>query len=187
MDAYFYRGPALDVYVSTPIKTRFSLGEKDKIGLAIAGALNRQPLTLADPAFNAHSAFAAEADWARQLLADPEAKSALLRLVPTEVLELRQVHLLPEAFHLRLYRVRTRVLTPENLTRWFDDLMALARAAERLPLPRQVVEASALEQKTRVNRDAFTLPAIGIVLALIAGLLLCFTPFVALLIYLDSR
>jgi len=48
VDVYFYRGPTLDFYLSTPLKTRLGISQKDSIGQAVAGLINRKPLNLDD-------------------------------------------------------------------------------------------------------------------------------------------
>ena len=63
-----------------------------------------------------------------------------------------------------------------------DDLLTVARIAESLPPPQQTAEPSGMERTARVNRNAFLLPALGIVFALVCGLSLCaFVPAAVLL------
>jgi hypothetical protein len=49
----------------------------------------------------------------------------------------------------------------------------VARVAESLAPPQQTAAASGLERTTRTNRNAFLLPALGLVFALLCGLSLC--------------
>lgn len=174
VDAYIYRGPTLDVYVGTPVKTRASIGAKDRVGQAIAGWFKRQPFSINDPELDHLSLYALDEIWVRDLLSEPAAKAALLRLTTEATgLELRQLHLQPEAFLLRLYHTHTKLITADNLRQWLADLQTLARAAESLPAPQQTVEATRLERNTRSNRGAFLLPAIGIVFGLLCIISLC--------------
>jgi len=183
VDAYFYRGPTLDIYVGTPLKTRLGLGTKDSVGQAVAGLLNRRPIALDDPELSRLNVFPLDEEWSRALLADAIARAAILRLTADEgPFELRQVILQPESLLLRLHRTRQRNITPENVRQWHTDLLTVARIAESLPPPQQTAEPSGMERTARVNRNAFLLPALGIVFALLCGLSLCaFVPAAVLL------
>ncbi len=184
VDAYFYRGPTLDLYVTTPLKTRLGIGTKDTVGQAVAGLMNRRPIPLDDPELSRLNVFPLDEAWSRALLADGTARASLLRLTADEgPFELRQVLLQPESLLLRLHHTRQSNITPENVRQWFNDLLAVARAAESLPPPQQTAEPSGMERAARVNRNAFILPAIGVVMALVCGLSVCaFVPVIVLLL-----
>lgn len=187
VDAYFYRGPTLDLYLGTPLKTRLSLGAKDRVGQAIAGWFNYQPVTLPEAELNHLSLYALDEAWARGLLSDPNVKAAILRLTAEATdLELRQVHFQPEALLLRLYHTDTKLITADHLRQWLGDLQALARAAEAIPPPKQTAEASALERNTRSNRGAFVLPAIGLTLGLVCLASVCALVPVLLILSLEA-
>lgn len=172
-DVYFQRGPTLEIYLSTSVKTRFSVGAKDRVGTAVAGLLKRQPFDLG-PDYPAFSGYALDEQWARALLDDPEAKAAVQRLMATVGgLEIRQLFFQPEAVQFRLAYTHLQRLTPENAQHWLGDLRVLARAAEALPPPTQTAEASQMERNAQSNRGAFILPAIGIVLAIVCGSAVC--------------
>jgi hypothetical protein len=186
VDAYFYRGPNLDIYVSTPLKTRFSVGEKDAVGSALAGALNRTPFTV--PELEHLSLYALDEAWARAVFADRAARDALLALLAGGGrLELRQVHLQPEAFSLRLIHAPLSSINAESVARWVTQLIQLARAVEALPPPAQAAEASGLESRSRSNRDAFLGPALLIVFGLLGGMSVCFAAIVGLILLLEAR
>lgn len=189
VDAYFYRGPTLEVYLGTSLKTRLGIGAKDRVGQALAGLLKRQPFSIGDADLDHLSLYALDETWARELLNDPAAKAALLRLTTEATgFELRQLHLQPEAFLLRLYQTNTKLITADNLRQWLTDLQTLARIAESLPAPQQTAEASRLERNTRSNRGAFILPAIGVVVGLLCIISLCaIVPVVFLLVSEASR
>lgn len=188
VDAYFYRGPTLDLYLSTPLKTRLGIGTRDSVGAAIAGLVNRRPIALDDPGLRHLSVFPLDEAWSRALLADPTARTALLRLTADEgPFELRQVFVQPESLLLRLYRTRQSNITPENVRQWFNDLLTVARAAESLPPPQQTAEASGLERTTRSNRNALLLPALGVVFVLLCGLSVCALVPVAVLLLGEGR
>lgn len=184
VDVYFYRGPALDVYVSANLKTRLGIGSKDSVGNFVAGLINRTPLPLADPDLARFNVFPLDETWGRAVVLDPTARAALLALLADEsALEMRQVVIQPGAILLRRYRGAQTAITPENARQWVNQLLTLARAAENLPPPQQTIEPTPLEEKTRVNRNAFILPAIGITCGLLSMLSLCaFIPVIVLIL-----
>ena len=173
--ARFYRGPTLDLYVGTPLQTRLGIAEKSQTSLALAGMFGREPLSLADPDLDGLSIFALDEEWARSLLADPEAKALLQRLIRAgeSWVLMRQVYLQPGAFHLRLYRNKNLFkygIEPEEAQEWLDDLVALARIAEGLPAPQVTAEESGAEQLVRSGR---TFSITLIVVALLVGVPTC--------------
>jgi hypothetical protein len=188
VDAYFYRGPTLDLYVSTPVKTRLSVGVRDRVGTAIARAFNREPSDPGDPELSHLSLYALDEAWARDLLADRTAKAALLRLTKDEgPYELRQFHLQPGALQLRLYRTSQSHITFENVELWVNDLLAIARAAEGMAPPQQTAEATPLERTVQSNRGAFLLPALGITCGVLAVIGVCTVVPMALILIAETQ
>lgn len=188
VDVYFYRGPALDIYVASPLKTRSMIGPRDSVGTAVNSMFNRRPIPFDDPELAPLNVFGQDEEWTRALLAEPAARDILLRLTGGGgPIELRQVHVQPDGLLLRHYRTKESSVTPESARRWLDDLRGLARLAEALPPPRQTVEASKAERNARVNRDAFTLPAFGITCGLLVVLAACALVPVAVLLLSEVR
>ncbi len=173
--ARFYRGPTLDLYVSTPLQTRLGIAEKSRMSLALAGMFRREPLALDDPDLVGWSIFALDEKWARSLLADPETKSLLQRLMQAgeSWVLMQQVYLQPGAFHLRLYRNKNLFkygIEPEEAQAWLDDLLALARIAEGLPAPQVTAEESGAERLVRSGR---IFPVVLLTVVLLVGLPTC--------------
>jgi len=173
--ARFYRGPTLDLYVSTPLQTRLGIAEKNRTSLALAGMLGREPLALNDPDLDELSIFALDEQWAHSLLAGPEAKALLLRLMRAgdSWVLMQQVYLQPGAFYLRLYRNKNLFkygIEPEEAQAWLDDLLALARIAEGLPAPQVTAEESGAERLVRSGR---IFPVVLLTVVLLVGLPTC--------------
>lgn len=184
----FYRGPTLDLYVGTPLRTRLGIAERSRVGLAVASIFNRQPLSLEDPDLDAWSVFALDEDWARSLLAHPEAKGLLQRLMGAgdSWALMQQVHLQPGAFYLRLYRNKNLFrysIAPEEARQWLDDMTALARVAEGLPAPRVAAEETSAERLARSGRIA---PIVWIVIAALFGIPLCLLTIGAAIFFVVS-
>ena len=173
--ARFYRGPTLDLYVGTPLQTRLGIAEKSGTSLAVAGMLGREPLALDDPDLGELSIFALDEEWARALLADPEARALIQRLLRAgeSWVLMPQLFLQPGAFHLRLYRNKNFFrygIEPEEAQAWRDDLLALAHSAEGLPVPQVTAEESGAE---RLVRSGGTFSITLIIIALLVGVPTC--------------
>ena len=173
--ARFYRGPTLDLYVSTPLQTRMGIAEKSGTSLAVAGMLGREPLALDDPDLGELSIFALDEEWARLLLSNPEARMLIQRLLRAgeSWVLMPQLFLQPGAFHLRLYRNKNFFrygIEPEEAQVWLDDLLALAHSAEGLPAPQVTAEESGAE---RMVRSGGTFSITLIVVALLVGVPTC--------------
>ena len=173
--ARFYRGPTLELYVGTPLQTRLGIAEKSGTSLTVAGMLGRESLSLDDPDLAGLRIFALDEAWARALLADPEAKALLLRLMRAGEgwVLMPQLFLQPGAFYLRLYRNKNLFrygVEPEEAQAWLNDLLALARCAESLPAPQVTAEESGAERLVRSGR---IFPITLIVILLLVGFPTC--------------
>ena len=154
--AYYRRGPVIEITLGTPLPTRLNVDEADGATTAVAGWLNRHPLTLDDPALDGLRVFALDEAWARSLLAQPQVPALLQRLITSESpFVLRQLQLSPGQFFLRLFRSK-RLLSadvdPAQVRQWVEDVAALAEIAESLPAPQETAVASPLEQNLRAQR-----------------------------------
>jgi hypothetical protein len=166
VDAYFYRGPMLDVYVSTSLQTRLGLGKRNKVGTLLATFAQSTPLTLTEPEYQGVDAYADDGDWALRWLADSDAKGALARLMASaDDVEVRNLNLQPGAIRLSICYTEEVRITPAAVRQWLDDLCAAVVAAERLPAPEtSSAPLSPLELASRENRGKFTLPTLLLVI-----------------------
>jgi hypothetical protein len=175
VDIRFYRGPMLELHLGTPLQTRFGVAEVGSTTPALARLLGRQPLIPDDPALSELRVFALDEGWARSLLADPQARGVIRRLLSAgeSWALVQQVVLGPGAFRLRLYhskRLFRFEITPEEAQRWLDDLLTLARIAEGLPAPTVTAEESSAE---RLVRSGGTTRIGLIIVALLVGVPTC--------------
>ena len=175
VDVRFYRGPMLELHLSTPLQTRFGVAEVGSTTPALARLLGRQALALDDPALDGLRVYALDENWARCLMAEPGARKLVQRLLDAgeRWALVRQVVLGPGAFRLRLYhsqRLFGFEITSEEAQRWLDDLLALTRIAEQLPGPTVTAEESAGERIVRTGAAS----RIGLVIvALVVGIPTC--------------
>ena len=178
LDAYYSRGPTLDLYVGTPLLTRLSVARRDRVGQALAGMFNRQPLVFDDAQMNEVVVYAPDEAWARQALNDARARDLLLRLTDDRApgagrFELRQVLLQPEALLFRVYHVRTQGVTPEAVREWLDNVSALLRLLEGAQPPTVASPLSPMERTLRSNRGGLFTRTLVILLALLGGTVGC--------------
>ena len=186
----FRRGPTLELYLSTPLQTRFSVDEADKVGTTLAGWLGRAPLALSNPALEGLRVFAMDEAWARNLLETPQAAEALKRLLRFEgEFRLRRVELIPGYLVLRLH-FSNKVLAfdvdvnAEQARQWFENLIALAEIAERLPAPQVSAQITPLEEALINRRPQIQRRIILITVGVLVGIPLCVALPIALAVIL---
>lgn len=163
LDAYFQRGPSLIIYLASPLNTRLGIRLKGRFSPLASGMFNHPELVSIDPDLIHLGIYPLDEHWGRELLNNPQAKTAILRLISNEAaFEFRNLLFQPEAIQFQIHRINLRFITAENLRIWVNDLFNLAKIAESLPTPGVTSFASAMERKTRINRGDFILPVMGI-------------------------
>ncbi len=171
----FYRGPMLELHLSTPLQTRFGVAEVGSTTPALARLFSREPLDLDDPDLSELRVYALDESWARSLLSNSEARTLVQRLLSAgeSWALVRQVVLGPGAFRLRLYRSKRLFnyeIAAAEARQWIDDLLALALVAEGVPAPTVTDEESSAERLVRTGGAT----RVGlIVVALLVGVPTC--------------
>jgi len=180
----------LEWYVASAARTRLSLALKGALGHAAAKAMKPEWLTLTQsPDLNHLLATPFDPDWARVLLADESARAAIAKLcAPAPGRETRALNITPSAIYWIVNALPDSALTLDNARRWLDDLMALAKAAERVPAPANPAEEYAVEQRARVGRGQGALRVALIIIAVWIGIsVVCAVPVIAIIAFLATR
>jgi hypothetical protein len=164
---YLSRGPQMEIYVESPLRTRLSVSSSDALIQWIAKRANEQAIPVDDPSFSHLVLYAADPGWANQLFAIPEARSGILRLADLSLSNSPQIMIQPGALVLRLPGIRMEHLSPGVAQQKLSSMIHLAQLAESLPAASKIIEASAWEKKSQTNRNAFLWPALGIVIAIL--------------------
>ena len=173
---HFRRGPTLEIYINTPLQTRMSVDESDRITTSIASWVNRYPLELSDPSLSNLRVFALDEEWTRSLLSDPMALTLLRRLLESDSPFLvRQIELMPGSFVFRQHYSNNWFdidVKSDQARSWFDDLLALAGIAESLPAPLKTEKAQSVEQMFN-NQSKFSRWVLIILLSVFLIIPLC--------------
>ncbi len=149
LNAYFSRGPTLEIYLAANLYTRMAIGTEDALGAGLAQALKIPQLRVDHPAYGSLAASAIDEGWGQAFLADPQAREIIPRLARTEgIYELRTITVQPDALVFRLIHLELGSLTAGRLQNCLSDLLALARVAEALPPPAERLEPSRLERNS---------------------------------------
>jgi len=185
--AYFSRGPTVAIYLDVALKTRVGIGRKGAIEGAAANILDKVPLQVADPEFEHLVVYPLDKVWTAELLADDEARAAILRLTREEAAtELRSFSVMPEALLMQARYIPTGNINPEVVSAWVNDLYEVARIANRLPSANLRAEESKIEAASRSDRGKFTWPIIGITCSVFAVMAICILIITAVLIYIEE-
>jgi len=159
VDAYVFRGITLDLYVEAPLHTRAAVANRNAV-TAIARALFDPPRVPCDaPGFEGLEVHADDPAWAAHLLGDPVAVERIPRLVKDDLVhESRVLVLGPDAVALRMRYLRSADLTPAHVVAWIEGLAEVARRAEDIDPPADVVEETAFERRWRTERGRVWAP-----------------------------
>jgi hypothetical protein len=157
VDAYYYRGPILDIDIQTSLKTRLGITGRQGDTIFLAKLAGRAPMQL-PPELGDLTAFPSDEAWARDLMNDPQAVEILRRLTTLNGdFSRQQILLRPGTLRLQLSGSRkmltfTANFTPQQLQSWLQDLLALVKIMESLPAPRIEEEISAADNVSRQIR-----------------------------------
>lgn len=162
LTARFYKGPTLDLILSTPLKTRFAVSTPTELGSAVAQKLNEPPMILGVPGLSGINASALDEDWFNRLLASAELTDCLSRLLKAgeNWALIQQVILAPGQLRLTLYRNKNLFnydFTADEVSSWVEDLLTILQIAENAPAPQFTAEVTNLEKAARsgsLNRRA---------------------------------
>lgn len=133
VEAKYYRGVNIDLFLKNPLNTRMGLGTRTGLGVALSGLINAKEIKLTDPAFAELAASGHDEQWVRGLLSS-EAREPLLRLLQrVYATEGRNFIVEPGGIRLMIYHTRMALLNAENVRTWFNDLLTVLKAAQELP------------------------------------------------------
>ena len=151
---YYYRGPVLEINVSTALQTR--MGASRSTPAQIAHWLGRAPInmiTLMPEGINVHTI---DKNWFRRMVSNHDIRHLLNRLTaPQSFFVFRHIALAPGNFKL-YYAGGTNLfnfqLNYAQTSSWLNDLLLLAHMAEQAPAPTRTDPVSELEKMGRSFR-----------------------------------
>lgn len=186
VDVYIYRGPTLEVRMSTAGTTRFQVMPKNTIPVAVAGIFNKGAMPAPVPELEPYSIYPLDEAWTRNLLQDSRAAAAILTLM-TKGLDwalFRHVEVHPGAVLLFINRSRKLFSNLSQLNEvqpWLSALKDLAEAIDAQPQPE--ITALPIRSTSRESRQKRSKWTTTIILFLVFGMPLCFLAL-GILIYL---
>jgi hypothetical protein len=162
VDIYIYRGPTVEVRLRATPQTRVQVMAKGSLPASVAGAFNKQPLALNDPALEAFAIYPVDEPWTCALLAEPPASQALqtLMTVGASWAIFRTVELQPGEVLLHLNRSRQSFFSSidlSNVRTWLESLQTLAQTAESLPAPQVTAPPTGVTRQGREQLNKFLL------------------------------
>jgi hypothetical protein len=175
--ARFYKGPTLDLILSTSLQTRFGVATPNELGAALANGLNKPPLIISAPELQGMTVYALDEDWFNRLCESAEFTGSLVRLLHAgeSWALIQQVILTPGQLQLTLYRNKNLFqydFTVEEIKTWMDDLLKLLNIAEASSAPRVTAELTTLEKSARSG--SLTRRAVWIVIGFFLVIGACF-------------
>lgn len=175
--ARFYKGPTLDLILSTSLQTRFGVATPNEIGEALASELNKPTVRVSAPELQGMNVFALDEAWFNRLCESTEFKGCLARLLQAgdSWALIQQVILTPGQLQLTLYRNKNLFkydFSAAEVKIWVEDLSTLLGIAETSPAPLIKAELTNLEKTARSGK--LTRRAVWIVIGFFLIIGACF-------------
>jgi hypothetical protein len=150
VDVYFYRGPVLEIEVSTSVQTRMGVTDRKSDTQFFGHLMGQQPLESYNPTLENLTVYAKDETWALSLLDIPDVSKTLTQLTSlgSSIFTRQQMVLRPGTLRLmlsgnrRLFRLD---LSPQQVRDWLDDLLQFAETAEGQTAPQVTDELNAAE------------------------------------------
>lgn len=182
---YFSRGPTLQIYLDVRLGTRVGIGRHGAIARLAADMSNKQALPVDDPGFEHLAVYPDDIRWTRDLLADPQVREIVLRLIDEDTAaELRTLSITPNALLWQSRYNPVKHITPDSARGWINSLYELARIAQEMNSPAVLSKESILEHTTRTDRSKYTWPIVGITCGVIVAMAVCIIGISAIVIIL---
>jgi hypothetical protein len=174
LTARFYKGPTLDLILSTTLQTRFGVSNENELGDYLAAKLYKPALFMNSAEWQGITVHALDEGWFTQLSTQPEAVAALMRLLKEgeKWALVRQVILSPGSMRLTFYRNNNLFnydFDTQEVRGHVEDLLTLAKTAEALPPPQITDTLSELEKNARSGKLGRRAVLILVLFFLMAG------------------
>ena len=178
LNAWFHRGPTLELYLACRPATRGILHRGGVLIRALSKAVDsRRPMASSPFEAAGVTIVADDEAWMRRLLDRPDARAAVTRLMGEASRVASAVSVSPNAVrYMRRFQPLSGI-TADNLRSWLADLETLAAAVDALGPSAAGLEPGRLEEWARTSRDRYLTPillGLGVVFLLVMAALFVF-------------
>ena len=176
VDIYLYRGPTLEIRLSSHSKTRVQIYSDKALPSKISGFLHKNPMLLDKTPWADYAVYAEDENWTRVLMNQPAMPEIIHSLMNNnqDWAIFRHVEIQPDEVLLYLHRSKELFIRAgqfSTVQTWLKNLADLAAAAEMLPAPSvQSTPLPGLSHQEREKKSKFLLIA---VLTILIGLPIC--------------
>ena len=177
-DAWFHRGPTLELYLACTPATRGVIHRGGALVRALSRAVaSREPMEPRPVDLEGASVYADDPAWMERLLARPDVRAAVGALMAETRRTASGVFVAPDAVRYLRRFLPPAELDADNLRRWIAGLEALAAAVDGIGPSTDSLAATKAEVWARTSRDRYLnaiLLALGLGLLLAMALLFVF-------------
>jgi hypothetical protein len=177
VSVYFFRGPTIEIEVETALQTRLAVTRSDGDAAFFSRLLGREPMQLTDERAQDLLAFAADEQWARRAINDPDASGCLHRLLErSDTFIRRHVVVQPGRLRLTLFGSRSLFsfeLDPAQAEGWVRDILALASALDMMPEPTITATVTSAEEIAQSMKQGSPATLWKITLLIVLGTVGC--------------
>lgn len=155
-DAWFHRGPTLELYLACSPATRGLIHRGGGLIRALSKAVeSREPMAPSPLDIEGTSVYADDPGWMRRLLAREEAREAITELMHETPRAAAAISMAPNAVrYMRRFQPLAE-LNADNMRRWVGSLETLAAAVDAVGSSSDGLEPGRLEEWARTSRDRY--------------------------------
>ena len=150
-NAWFSKGPTLELYLSADSHTRGGIVWKGGLARFAASIAKITPVDL-DGALVGRQIHGEDNAWMSGLVADDGVAQAIGRLTGDDGQSNRMLLVAPDAVCVRMRFLPMSAINADNLQQWVSDLEAVAQAVDARPDPAEKKTTTKLEQRLRTYR-----------------------------------
>jgi len=156
VDAYFNKGPTLEVYVAAATGADLRVGQDRQIARSAANLMGTEAHPVDDPRFEGLVVFAKDGEWADKVLVHAAVRDGLVGVMETDGrAQIRNFAVTPEALYLQVRSIGLNDITEDRVGAVVRGMVGLASALELAPPPAVPLVASAMQRQMRVGRSDF--------------------------------
>ena len=176
LDVYIYRGPTMEIHLSSQSQTRIQILPTVSMPVKISGVFNKHPMENLNPQLSKYAIYAEDESWAQALLSDIAVITALQSLMfeHADWAIFRHVEIQPNEVLLYLYRSKqlfTKRDQFKTVQAWMKALQTVADAIDSQPAPaKKTLPAKDTSRQARQKKSKYLNYAL---IAILIGMPLC--------------
>ena len=176
LDIYIYRGPTMEIHLSSQSHTRVQILPNTSLPVTISAILNKDPIQLPNRQLENCAIYTEDEIWARKLFSNEQVNSALLSLLfgHADWAIFRHVEIHPDRILLYLHRSKQLFTNRDQFSAaevWINSMVTMATVIEEMEEPSVTLQP--FSTMSREHKQKLSKTQLIFVLIILIGLPLC--------------